>query len=170
MFSTTQPGPIAKKSIRKFISICCFVFVFIANMNLSPANARLLTSVIGTELNVSYNSFDYELLENDCGSFVYLQRVIINGKTIMVLTEFLYPAGTHQMTLVGNCDGLNLYEAGTCSCFNNKLMKLELFPTIDLVTPPGQKLEKAPKKIFTAEKKWLVVAPNRGELWRRQDC
>ena len=171
MFSTTPACPaITKKGLKKLISIFFFVFVFIANINLSPANARFLTSATGTELNISNNSFDYERVDNDCGSFAYLQRVIINGQTLMVLTEFIYPAGTHQMTLVGNCDGLNLYEAGTCSCFNTRVIKFQFFPTIELGIPPKQELEIAPKQILNGEKKSLVVAPRGGELWIRENC
>jgi hypothetical protein len=152
MFITTHASPaIAKRNLSRSISISCFVFVFIANMNAGPANARFLTSLTATEAIFSENIFDYQILDNECAFFAYRQRAIINGQTVMVLTEYVYPAGKQQMTLIGTCDGLNFYEAGTCSCFNTKFRKFEFFPIIELGTPPNKDVEKVSKKSFKAE-------------------
>jgi hypothetical protein len=172
MFTTTHAFPaIAKRNLGKFISFSWFALVFIANMNVSPANARLLTSLTSTEVIVSEN-YITQITVTECEGgveFRYLQRVIINGKPVMVPVEYVYPAGTHQMNLEGTCDGLNLYGVSTCSCLETPVISLEFFPAKELGTMTDQELEKAPNEIYNTRPTWLFEGSKSGELWIRKN-
>jgi hypothetical protein len=73
------------------------------------------------------------------------------------------------MTLIGSCDGLNLYEAGTCSCLETPDIKLETFPIKELRTATDQELEKVPNEIFNTESTLLLAGSKPGELWIRKN-
>lgn len=132
MFTTTLPiTKTSKRLVNKLIVLASFLFVFIININVGQSYARLATTLLGTEGNFSFNGYETQVVYLDCSNgesigFNYLQRVIINGKTVMAYSEFMYAAGTHQLYLVGTCNGLYFYEASTCSC---KVLPINL-PTI----------------------------------------
>jgi len=105
----------------KSISRFCFLFVLAAILNAGSANATILTSLSGTEAHITNNVFDAIGTEVQCGDgsslvFNYVQRMVINGKVEMVLTEFINDVGTYELTLLGECGGKNLYGLGTCAC------------------------------------------------------
>lgn len=112
--------------MKKFTSVFCIALAFVI-MNVSSANARILTTLSGTEVIVTKNSdFEPATIIIECGDgtdfqFNYYQRVIINGKTAMVPVEFVYDVGTYPLYLEGQCGGYNLYGVGTCSCFKTDL-------------------------------------------------
>src|SRR5688572_15768015 len=101
----------------RFISLPCIVMVFAAIMQVSQAKATILTTLAGaTEATVTKSVFDAEVFERDCGIFSYLQRMVINGQPVQVITEYIYDIGKYELTYLGECDGYAQYGVGTCAC------------------------------------------------------
>ena len=103
------------------VSRFCFLFVLALVLNAGSANATILTGLSGTEAHITNNVFDAIGTEVQCGDgsslvFNYVQRMVINGKVEMVLTEYINDVGTYELTLLGECGGKNLYGLGTCAC------------------------------------------------------
>lgn len=153
---------------KKFTSVFCIVLGF-AIMSVSPANARILTTLSGTQVTVTKNSvFEPETIIVECGDgstfeFNYYQRVIINGQTAMVAVEVVYPVGTHTLYLEGQCGGYNVYGVGSCSCkrtdFNIKTDFKNCLPTDFKNTVANLNIENTPKEIAEPVQMRLIIAP-----------
>lgn len=126
----------------KSISAFCFLFVFVAILNPGSANATILTSLSGTEVRITNNVFEALGTEVQCGDgsslyFNYVQRVVINGKVEMALTEFIRDVGTYETTLLGQCDSRNWYGLGTCACRSEALTDIVFIKDIEPVRWPS---------------------------------
>jgi hypothetical protein len=150
----------------------CILFVFAAILNATSANATILTSLSGTEAHVTNNVFEAFNTEVQCGDgssliFNYRQRMVINGKVEMVLTEYIHDVGTYDLTLLGECGGSNLYGLGTCACrttaFTNtiSIMDIETVATVNIETAPQE-------VFFTGQIQSMVAARPAGFLWIRK--
>jgi hypothetical protein len=161
----------ASLSIMKQRSIGIVIaLIFAAVLSSSPVNARLATSLSGTQVTITANS-SYEPVstEIECNgefySFNYRQRVVINGVTAIVLTEFVYAPGTHTLYLQGTCGDLNFYGATSCACLTTEFQVL--FPKIDLKTPPAD-VQNAAKEGISSDHNELAGTTFAGYLWIRK--
>ena len=126
----------------KPISGFCFLFVFAAILNVGSANARILTTLSGTQAHVTNNVFEALSTYVQCGDgsyelFNYRQRMVINGKVEMVLTEFIWDVGTYDLFLIGQCDGKNLYAMGSCACRTTAFIDTVFIKDIEAVRWPS---------------------------------
>lgn len=157
----------------KSISGICMLFVVAAVMNAGSANATILTKLTGTELHVTNNVYEALNTEVQCGDgsvnvYNYRQRMVINGKVEMVLTEFIYAVGTYEMISYGQCNGSNVYGLGSCSCLKTDLIKQ--VPVPDLKTVATVDIETTPQEVFfKGGIQSMVPASPAGSLWIRKD-
>ncbi len=126
----------------KSISAFCFLFVFAAITNVGSADAKILTTLTGTEVHVTNNVFEAFNTEVQCGDgsseiFNYRQRMVINGKVEMVLTEFIWDVGTYDSYFERVCDGKNLYGMGTCACRSAAFIDTVFIKDIEAVRWPS---------------------------------
>ena len=185
MSTTTNGYPISffgrvqssKRAIVKVNSISsfCILFVFAAILNAGSANARILTTLSGTQAHITNNVFEALNTEVQCGDgsseiFNYVQRIVINGKVEMVLTEFIYQVGTYDLILSGQCDGKNLYSMGTCECISTGVNFKNTESSMDLEAVATVTIETAPQEVsFTGRQIQSMVAGRpAGFLWIRK--
>lgn len=139
---------------RRFISVSCIIFIFFAMLNANPAKANIITALSGTSVHIANKVFDYISVDQTCGTFNYKQRMVIDGKTELVLTESIYEVGTYTLTFIGVCDGYNLYGVGSCACLTTDA-KIILSPDFK-ITPM---IENTPTQIFKTEQIQLIITP-----------
>lgn len=155
-------------SVKKSMAISCIFLVFAAIINPSTANANILTTLSGTELLITKNVFQYEFLSNECGVFSYRQRIIIDGKTEMVLTDRIYEVGKYTLTFHGQCDGYNLYGVGSCDCIAATFK--ETPPNFNTKLTSSMDSETASAEIVMPEQTRSTVTPKTtGSLWIRKE-
>jgi len=141
LFARVQSSIGGTMKIKSMLGFC-FLFVFAAILSPGSANARILTNLSGTEAHVSNNSVfmpQSTVVQCEDGSileFFYVQRIIINGKPEMVLTEFTYAPGTHELYLEGTCDGQNLYGLSSCACRSAAFIDSVFIKNIEAVRWP----------------------------------
>jgi hypothetical protein len=145
LFARVQSSIRATLKIKAIPGLCILV-LFAAIFNTGSANANILTSLSGTEAHVTNNVFEAFNTEVQCGdgsllTFHYRQRMVINGKVEMVLSEFILDVGTYDLTFLGECNGNNLYGLGTCACkttafTNTSIMDIESIATLNIETAP----------------------------------
>jgi hypothetical protein len=170
LFARVQPSIVATIKIKSIPGLC-ILFVCAAILNAGSANANILTSLSGTEAHVTNNVFEAFNTEVQCGdgtllTFNYRQRMVINGKVEMVLTESIVDVGTYDLTFLGECNGSNLYGLGTCACrttaFTNTTIR-------DIETVATLNIETAPQEVFfTGQIQSMVAARPAGFLWIRK--
>lgn len=156
------------------ISRFCILFVFAAIINVGSANAIILTTLSGAQAHVTNNVFEALNTEVQCGdgnslTFNYRQRMVINGKVEMVLTEFIWDVGTYDMFLIGQCGGKNLYVMGTCQCMRIDFKFKNTVSTKNIETVATVNIETAPQDVsFTGQIQSIVAPRPAGFLWIRK--
>lgn len=166
------PSSIVTTMKTKPVSGFCFLFVFAAIMNAGSANARILTTLSGTQAHITNNVFEAQNTEVLCddGSIIvfnYVQRMVIGGKVEMVLTEFIYDVGTYDLVLSGQCDGKNLYLTGTCECLTTNFKNTGFIKDIETVATVD--IEATAQELFFTGQSPLMAAHNPIDfLWIRK--
>jgi hypothetical protein len=175
LFARVQSSIVATMKINSS-SRFCILFVFAAIINAGSANAKILTTLSGSQAQVTNNVFEAFNTEVQCGDgsievFNYRQRMVINGKVEMVLTEFIWDVGTYDLFLIGQCDGKNLYAMGNCQCIRTDFKFKNTLCTKDKETVATVNIETAPQEVsFTGRQIQSMVAPgSAGFLWIRKD-
>jgi hypothetical protein len=158
------------QSIGKFTPVYCALLIFSALVNPTPVNATILTTLTGSEAVITKNVVEYKITDYDCGgymyNFSYIQRVVINGQTAMVSTEFIYSIGTYTLTLIAQCGGYNLYGLGSCTCLKTDVQFAPVLnttdPESDTKTPPGN-------IVYSERKSPTMAHIAKGDLWIRKN-
>ena len=167
-----QPLSSVSANKKQPLPVLYFLFILAAVMNAGSAHAYILTKLQGTQAHVTNNVFQAEVTHVDCSNgqsldFFYVQRMIINGKVEMVLTEFIYEVGTYDLLPFGECNGSTLYGLGSCACLTTAFTNAA--PGNDMKIAATAKTEIAPKQLFLPEQHQLAGALDAtGFLWIRE--